>query len=41
MYATQKRIGMCEVMKVKAMEDGFNTGMINVLSRSNLGVSIS
>jgi hypothetical protein len=26
MYATQKGIGMCEVMKVKAMEDGFNTG---------------
>jgi hypothetical protein len=22
-----RKIGMCEVMKVKAMEDGFNTGM--------------
>ena len=40
MYATQKRIGMCEVMKVKAMEDGCNTGMINVLTMSNLGKHI-
>jgi hypothetical protein len=26
-----RKIGMCEVMKVKAMEDGFNTMMINQL----------
>jgi hypothetical protein len=26
-----RKIGMCEVMKVKAMEDGFNTRMINQL----------
>jgi hypothetical protein len=32
-----RKIGMCEVMKVKAMEDGFNTGMTNLLSRKNGG----
>jgi hypothetical protein len=26
-----RKIGMCEVMKVKAMEDGFNTRMTNQL----------
>jgi hypothetical protein len=31
MYATQKRIGTCEVMKVKTMEEGFNTRMTNQL----------
>jgi hypothetical protein len=34
-----RKIGMCEVMMDKAMEDGFNTGMINVLTRSNGTVS--
>jgi hypothetical protein len=29
-----KKIGICEVMMDKEMEDGFNTGMINVLTRS-------
>jgi hypothetical protein len=35
-----RNIGMCEVMMDKAMEDGFNTGMINALTRSNLGKHI-
>jgi hypothetical protein len=35
-----RKIGMCKVMMDKAMEDGFNTGMINVLTRSNLGKHI-
>jgi hypothetical protein len=30
-----RKIGMCEVMKVKAMEDGFNTRMTNQLWRRN------
>jgi len=30
-----RKIGMCEVMKVKVMEDGFNTMMINQLWRRN------
>lgn len=30
-----KKIGMCEVMKVKAMEDGFNTRMTNQIWRRN------
>jgi len=29
-----RKIGMCEVMMDKEMEDGFNIGMINVLTRS-------
>jgi hypothetical protein len=35
-----RKIGMCEVMMDKEMEDGFNTRMINVLTRSNLGKHI-
>jgi hypothetical protein len=35
-----RNIGMCEVMMDKAMEDSFNTWMIYVLTRSNLGKHI-
>jgi hypothetical protein len=35
-----RNIGMCKVMMDKEMTDGFNTGMINVLTRSNLGKHI-
>jgi hypothetical protein len=32
-----RKIGMCEVMMDKAMEDGFNTGMTNVRLKEKWG----